>query len=240
MGNTNYNPIFEYINLSDLNNNLFLESKYTINSIFKSNCSDTLKYAGLYIDIIKIILDYVIHESYSIIFNMMLPKKINVKKIYWIENKTAISGKLTYHYSYNSFYYNYNYHCLEINLRNHINVIFGNKYKLKFLKSDNINIFDSNTNLIDGHKYKYFYTCNDFLKNKYGNNNEIISRLILIENSDIFEKAIVIDPYFSDELNMFYFKNLNNLHLLSEILKHISFIISKNLECRITEKLTPY
>jgi hypothetical protein len=115
-------------------------------------------------------------------------------------------------------------------MQKHINVILGNNCNLVFFKSDKINIFDDNMNLVDNLKYRYFHDCHEFLKRRYSENSNIISKLKNIENSDVFKQVIVINPYFCDELNMFYFKNPTDIYLLPNILKHISFVIDNNIE----------
>jgi len=224
MGNTIKESHFEYINLSELSKNEIIGSRHQINPSFKNKCSKIFKKVGIYDDIIMIILNYTFNDHYSIILRLLYKNDNNIR-IHWIESKTAISGNITYNYYVRSS--GFHFDNFEINLENYINVVLGN-CKLIFYGYSTTKIFDCYLNLIDNYKYKYLKDCNKFLKKRYAKNANIISILKEIEVSNIFRRVIVINPYFCDELNMFYFKNPSSMYILPTVLKHLSFIIRNN------------
>jgi hypothetical protein len=229
MGNKIVYSFFENVNLSSLHNDHYIVSKYNSDPLLKKNYYVSLEKIGMSKIICDIIYDYMFNNSsYSIVINKSKDYEIFTKKFYWVEDKTAIDGNILY--KYNSFYFlnNYNFHSLEINFGNNINIIIGDNCKLTFSSSDKIDIFDHDVNLTENIKYKYYHNCNEFLKRKYANDKKIISKLEDIENSNIFKKVIVINPYFSNELNMFHFNNITDLYLLPVVLKHLSYIINNN------------
>jgi hypothetical protein len=90
MGNRITEPSsLDPVDLSQLDDNISIESKYKNDPLFKNNFSNILINIDICNDIINIILDYVLNDCYSIMFKL-LQTNTNTKEFYWIENKTAI------------------------------------------------------------------------------------------------------------------------------------------------------
>jgi hypothetical protein len=233
--------LFNNIDFSNLGSECF-ESKYPTDE-FTNRFSYILESAGLYRDIINIIFNYMFIKPHSIIFSLTKYLFRCKREIPWQDNKNTISGKIFYSYSFADAHYHYRN--VEIDLGNCVNIIFGNDCKLLISRYScdssygNMDIFDSNMNLISNSEYMYLHQCNDFLKKIYEYDNKLISKIKSVENSEIFKKIIVIRR-FRCKLTMFYFKDTTNLHYISAILKHLEFIINNNYVFNFWKKKRKY